>query len=149
MISCSIIPIEGKRHRSSSTNHNSSRSKPSDPDDYYAILGIKRTASPKQIKSAYRKLALKYHPDKVPEEEKEKAEDMFIKVSEAYTVLGDEEKREIYDKYGKLGVQAHERGQDPRMAGFGDGSGFQGGAGGFPGGGFGTAMIPLRPTFQI
>jgi curved DNA-binding protein CbpA len=111
-----------------------------DPDDYYSILGVKKGATQKEIKSKYRKLALKYHPDKVAEDEKEKAEEKFVNINQAYAVLGDEEKRKIYDKYGKNGLDAHESGQDPRTAGFGN---FGGGGGGgdpfanmFGGGGF-------------
>lgn len=96
-------------------------------EDYYQILGVPKTAAPKKIKSAYRKLALKWHPDKVEESKREEAEKRFIQISEAYSVLSDDEKREIYDKYGKQGLEAHERGQDPRTAGFG---GFGGGSGG-------------------
>jgi uncharacterized membrane protein YgcG len=101
-------------------------------DDYYKVLGISKKAKPKEIKKAYRTLALAYHPDKVKEEEKEEAETIFVKVSEAYSILSDEKKKKIYDKYGKQGLEAHERGQDPESAGFG--GGFPGG--GFPGGGF-------------
>lgn len=100
-------------------------------DDYYKVLGISKKAKPKEIKKAYRTLALAYHPDKVKEEEKEEAETIFVKVSEAYSILSDEKKKKIYDKYGKQGLEAHERGQDPESAGFG--GGFPGG--GFPGGG--------------
>ncbi len=57
-----------------------------DPDDYYAVLDVNKTASPQAIKSAYRKLALKYHPDKVKEEEKEKAADTFHTINQAYKV---------------------------------------------------------------
>lgn len=96
-------------------------------DNYYAVLGLSKSTTGKQIKSAYRKLALQYHPDKVDEKDKEEAEDAFVKISEAYAVLSDEEKRKIYDKYGKNGLEAHERGQDPGAAGFG---GFGGGGGG-------------------
>jgi curved DNA-binding protein CbpA len=105
------------------------------PDDYYGALGLRKGASHKEIKTAYRKLALKYHPDKVEEKDKEKSEDKFVKISQAYAVLGDEDKREVYDKYGKQGVDNLESGNDPRQfgsGGFGAG-GF--GAGGFPGGG--------------
>lgn len=108
-------------------------------DDYYTILGLNKRAKSKDIKKAYRKLALQYHPDKVTggNEEKEEAEKIFVNVSEAYAILSDEEKRKIYDKYGKQGLEAHERGIDPEAAGFGGGG--PGGdfpGGGFPGGGF-------------
>ena len=98
--------------------------------DYYSILGLSKNAKPKDIKSAYRKLALQFHPDKVPDEEKEEAEDKFIQVSEAYAVLSDVEKRKIYDKYGKIGLQAHERGADPSQFGADGGNVFGQGFGG-------------------
>jgi curved DNA-binding protein CbpA len=101
-------------------------------DNFYDVLGVDKNAKDKEIKSAYRKLALKYHPDKVEENQKEEAEKVFIKISEAYSVLGDKEKRDIYDKYGKNGLDAFERGQDPSQAGFG---GFGGPGGNFGGGG--------------
>lgn len=82
-------------------------------DDYYKILGIDKTASEKDIKKAYRKLAIKYHPDKNPDN-KEKAEENFKKVSEAYQVLSDSKKRKIYDQYGKAGL-------DPSAGGGGGG----------------------------
>jgi len=62
-----------------------------DSDNYYAVLGLSKRAKAKEIKSAYRKLALKYHPDKA--EDKEEAEAKFVKISEAYAVLSDDEKR--------------------------------------------------------
>jgi curved DNA-binding protein CbpA len=85
-------------------------------------------------------LALKFHPDKVPEEEKEEASKIFMQVSEAYHVLSDEKTRTIYDKYGKNGLDLHAKGIDPETAGFGTGGGFGGGSGGgqqfhFQGGG--------------
>jgi curved DNA-binding protein CbpA len=106
-------------------------------DDYYEVLGVSKNAKEKEIKSAYRKLALKYHPDKAAEDEKESSEKIFVKVSEAYAVLSDDKKRKIYDKYGKQGLELHERGQDPEAAGFGGFSGGAGGGGfqGFGGGG--------------
>lgn len=70
--------------------------------DYYNILGISRDASDDDIKKAYRKLALKYHPDK---NSSAGAEDKFKEVSEAYEVLSDREKRDIYDKYGEEGLK--------------------------------------------
>ena len=114
-----------------------------DSDDYYEVLGVSKNAPAKKIKSAYRKLALQYHPDKVKEgDDKEKSEQIFVKVSEAYSILSDETKKGIYDKYGKNGLDAHANGMNPEDAGFGGGGGAGGGfhfnhggsAGGFPGG---------------
>ena len=76
-------------------------------DDYYAILGLDKNATETQIKKAYKKLAVKYHPDKhsnKSEAEKTKAEDKFKEISEAYQVLSDPEKKEMYDLYGKDGM---------------------------------------------
>lgn len=67
-------------------------------NDYYKSLGVSRNADSKEIKSAYRKLARKYHPDVNPGDKA--AEAKFKEVSEAYGVLGDEEKRRLYDQYG-------------------------------------------------
>jgi molecular chaperone DnaJ len=79
--------------------------------DYYAVLGVKRDASQKEIKSAYRKLARKFHPDVNPNSKD--AEARFKEINEAYEVLSDEEKRKKYDKFGadweqyeKMGAQA-------------------------------------------
>uniref|UniRef100_A0A3Q2ID32 DnaJ heat shock protein family (Hsp40) member B6 n=1 Tax=Equus caballus TaxID=9796 RepID=A0A3Q2ID32_HORSE len=71
--------------------------------DYYEVLGVQRHASAEDIKKAYRKLALKWHPDKNPEN-KEEAERKFKQVAEAYEVLSDAKKRDLYDKYGKEGL---------------------------------------------
>eukprot|EP00066_Takifugu_rubripes_P019872 XP_011609138.1 PREDICTED: dnaJ homolog subfamily B member 2 isoform X2 [Takifugu rubripes] len=67
--------------------------------DYYNVLGVSKTASQEDIKKAYRKLALKWHPDKNPDN-KEEAEKKFKGVAEAYEVLSDKSKREAYDRYG-------------------------------------------------
>ena len=69
------------------------------PRDYYEILGIEKSATPEEIKKAYRSLAKKYHPD-VSTEPKEVAEAKFKEISEAYEVLSDPEKRQLYDQYG-------------------------------------------------
>ncbi|KAK8792841.1 hypothetical protein WA158_005005 [Blastocystis sp. Blastoise] len=70
-----------------------------DNKEFYEILGVSQNADTNEIKKAYRKLALKYHPDRGGDPE------MFKKVSEAYETLSDDEKRQIYDKYGKEGLE--------------------------------------------
>ena len=87
--------------------------------DYYDILGVGKSADATEIKKAYRKLAMKYHPDKNPGDKE--AEEKFKEINEAYEVLSDETKRKNYDQFGHEGV---------------NGQGF-GGAGGFGGQGFG------------
>lgn len=73
-------------------------------DDYYEVLGVSRGASEQEIKKSYRKLAMKYHPDKNPGDKA--AEDKFKTAAEAYAVLSDKEKRAIYDQYGVQGLKA-------------------------------------------
>ncbi len=72
--------------------------------DYYEILEITRTASDGELKSAYRKLAMKYHPDRNPGDAS--AEERFKEAAEAYAVLADAEKRSLYDRFGHAGVKA-------------------------------------------
>lgn len=94
--------------------------------DYYKILGVDRSADESAIKKAYRKLAAKYHPDK-PTGDEEK----FKEISEAYEVLSDKEKRQMYDQFGNTsGFQGGQQ-FDPNDFGFGGfGGGHAGGAGG-------------------
>ncbi len=86
--------------------------------DYYEVLGLDKNADKREIKKAYRKLALKYHPDKNPSKG---AEDKFKEISEAYAVLSDDEKRQMYDQYGHAGIDQQYTSEDIfRNADFGD-----------------------------
>lgn len=98
--------------------------------DFYATLGVSREATPEEIKKAYRKKALEFHPDRNPGDPK--AEAQFKQVSEAYEVLSDENRRRVYDQYGEEGLKG---------AGMG---------GGFPGGGAGgfSSMEEALRTFM-
>ena len=94
--------------------------------DYYQILGVDRGASEAEIKKAYRKLAAKYHPDK-PTGDEEK----FKEISEAYEVLSDPEKKQMYDQFGSTGGFQGGQQFDPNDFGFGGFSGGQGGGADF------------------
>ena len=96
--------------------------------DYYADLGVSKTASEAELKKAYRKLAMKWHPDKNKDNLKV-AEEKFKKISEAYDVLSDKEKRKVYDRFGEDGLKN--------------------GAGGFPGGFPGGANFNFRRPEDI
>ena len=76
---------------------------PSKQQDFYAVLDVTREASAEQIKSAYRKAAMKWHPDRNPEN-KHEAELNFRAAAEAYSVLSDPQKRSIYDRFGHAGL---------------------------------------------
>ncbi|HTV60546.1 MAG TPA: molecular chaperone DnaJ [Verrucomicrobiae bacterium] len=73
--------------------------------DFYEVLGVPRDATAEQIKSAYRKAAMKWHPDRNPES-KQEAEENFRLASEAYTILSDTQKRAVYDRYGHAGLDS-------------------------------------------
>jgi molecular chaperone DnaJ len=96
--------------------------------DYYDVLGVPKNASDDDIKKAYRKLAMKFHPDRNQGDEAKKAEEKFKEAKEAYEMLSEPPKRAAYDQYGHAGV-------DPNAAGMG---GFRGGQEGF--GGFAEAF---------
>ena len=100
--------------------------------DYYEVLGVGRTAGADEIKKAYRKLAVQYHPDKNPGNHE--AEEKFKEISEAYEVLSDADKRQRYDQLGH--------------AAFGGGGGGGGGAGGFSGGFGGIDLEEALRTFM-
>ena len=111
--------------------------------DYYQILGCPRDADDAALKKAYRKLAVKWHPDKHPDDSEEATKN-FQKVSEAYATLSDPKKRQMYDQYGEEGVRAAEAGAD--VPGGGMPGGFPGGfSGGFPGGGRGGGAHHMSP----
>jgi len=84
--------------------------------DYYEILGLKKGASKAEIKSAYRKMALKYHPDKNKAAD---AESKFKEINEAYSVLSDDQKKSAYDQFGHAGVNGGAGGGNPFAGGFG------------------------------
>ena len=105
--------------------------------DYYEVLGVSRSASATEIKKAYRKLALQYHPDKNPGDKE--AEEKFKEAAEAYDVLSNDDKRRRYDQYGHAGVGGGAGGfgggmsMEDIFSHFGDIFGNFGGFGGFSG----------------
>ena len=86
--------------------------------DYYALLGVPKNASEEEIKKAYRKLAMKYHPDRNQGDAAKAAEEKFKEAKEAYEMLSDAQKRAAYDQYGHAGVDPNMRG-GPGAEGFG------------------------------
>ncbi|KAK8933300.1 hypothetical protein KSP39_PZI016032 [Platanthera zijinensis] len=105
--------------------------------DYYKILQVDRNANDDDLKKAYRKLAMKWHPDKNPNNKKD-AEAKFKQISEAYEVLSDPQKRAVFDQYGEEGLKSG----IPPTAGGGGGAG---GASFFPGGGDGPTVFRFNP----
>src|SRR6266550_3463400 len=96
--------------------------------DYYEILGVEKSAGAEEIKKAYRKLAVKFHPDKNPDDKA--SEEQFKELGEAYEVLCDPQKRAAYDQYGHAAFDSRARG-----------------AGGFRGGGFHDPFEIFREVF--
>lgn len=92
-------------------------------EDYYRILGVSRNATKQQIKKAFKKLSLTYHPDK-NKDNPEKAKNMFIKIANAYEVLSDDEQRKVYDMYGEEGLKEKQQRDNARQQG---GANFGGG----------------------
>ena len=133
--------------------------------EYYDLLGVSKNADETEIKKAYRKLAVKYHPDKSPEDKKEEYTEKFKEISEAYEVLSDSDKRKKYDMFGKeaanmgdggmggadpfdmfkqfFGEEMHEGGFQQFHMG-----GMPGGMHGFMGGGFPGNMHGIPPQFR-
>lgn len=125
--------------------------KMADKRDYYEVLGVSRNADAAEIKKAYRKLALQYHPDKNPGNKE--AEEKFKEAAEAYDVLSNEEKRRRYDQFGHAGMGNGAGGfgaggmsMDDIFSHFGDIFGSFGGFGGFGGGGRHSARRVNRGT---
>jgi molecular chaperone DnaJ len=87
--------------------------------DYYEVLGVNRNASREEIRAAYRRLAVKHHPDRNPGDKE--AEEKFKEAAEAYSVLSDAEKRANYDRFGEAGLADLRRGPTPVGAGAGVG----------------------------
>jgi len=77
--------------------------------DYYELLEVTKSADKSTLKKAYRQMAMKYHPDKNPDDNE--AEEKFKAINEAYQVLSDDEKRALYDRYGKAGLEGHGQGR--------------------------------------
>lgn len=109
--------------------------------DYYEVLGADKNADEAQLKSAYRKLAMKYHPDRNPDNDE--AEGKFKEINEAYEILSDREKRSLYDQFGHAGVNQNAGGGGGFGGGFG-GGGFEDILSEMFGGGFGGSSSQRR-----
>lgn len=117
-------------------------------EDYYKTLGVKRAATQEEIRKAYRRLARKYHPDLNPGDKS--SEEKFKQLSEAYDVLSDAKKREVYDKFGTYNDNVRDAARGPAGAGFDfDWSVFAGAAGaGSPGAGAGESAGAGGASFR-
>lgn len=136
-----------------------------DNADYYNTLGVDKNASQDEIKKAYRKLAMEWHPDRHKEDDKKKAEGKFKQINQAYEILSDPEKRQAYDQFGEAAFKGGGPGaggfgggtyqQGPftwtyRTYGGGDTGGFEGGFGGFsdPFEIFEQFLAPVLPSVE-
>ena len=113
--------------------------------DYYEVLGVKKGASDAEIKKAYHKLAMKYHPDKNPGDKT--AEEKFKEANEAYEVLSDPDKKDKYDRFGHAGVDPNFGAGQGGFGGFGGFGNFGGGFGGF--GGDGQGGMSFEDIFDM
>ena len=113
--------------------------------DYYEVLGVSKNADATEIKKAYRKMAIKYHPDKNPDDKN--SEEKFKEAASAYEVLGDPQKKQRYDQYGHAGLGGSSgfggggMNMDDIFSHFGDIFGGHFGGGGFGGGGRSSRRI--------
>src|ERR1022692_3183075 len=131
------VSLAGSPSPPGGTRHVEKRMATTDKKDYYAVLGVKKTASAEDIRKAFRKLARKYHPDVNPGDKS--AEEKFKTLSEANDVLSDPKKRKIYDQVGFYSDNI-----DPATAeAYARGGGAGGFAGGAPGGGAGGQGVPF------
>ncbi len=126
--------------------------------DYYEILGVAKAASKEEIKKAYRKVAMQYHPDRNPDNKQ--AEEKFKEAAEAYEVLSDDDKRSRYDRYGHAGVSGASSGGRGGFSGggmsmedifsqFGDIFGGMGGFGGFGGSSSGGRRVSKGESLRV
>ena len=116
-------------------------------EDYYKTLGVKRAATQEEIRKAYRRLARKYHPDLNPGDKA--SEEKFKQLSEAYDILSDPKKREVYDKFGTYSDNIREAARGPAGAGFDfDWSVFTGGTGAGPSGTSASAGASGNASFR-
>ncbi|MBV1922262.1 MAG: molecular chaperone DnaJ [Pseudomonadales bacterium] len=121
--------------------------------DFYELLGVAKDATPQEMKKAYRRLAMKYHPDRNPDDKA--SEEKFKDISEAYEILTDDQKRAAYDRYGHAGVDGNAGAGGAGAGGFSDifgdvfGDIFGGGGGGGRGGSRSNRGSDLRYTLEL
>jgi molecular chaperone DnaJ len=118
--------------------------------DFYEVLGVAKNASDDEIKKAYRKLAMKHHPDRNQGEAAKEAEAKFKEVKEAYEMVSDPQKRAAYDQHGHAGVDPNMRGGAEGFGGFGESFGdIFGDKGAHARSAFGVAQLPMGSCVEI